>query len=213
MKDHAAQRCAHVIRRHAVVKRRDDLRVLPAGHDVSRQAMRHGVQPVCDHQAAVKFALDLRVADPALPYFLIDIGVAAHIQRKVAQHAVDVGQLRLAALPQNSRGAEKKVSARPLVRLEPHRTDRVGLQGVVVKQDVRPVQTDVIKRTEDVDHRPAFWQQFFVNLLPETKMCVGGWHPRWPPLSPKSLGVYRACVKIFSGLRKITLTLPFASLL
>ena len=150
------------------------------------------------HQAAVEFALDLRVADAAFPYFPIDIGVAARVQRKVAQHAVNVGQLRLSALPQNPRGAEEKVPARLLVRLKPNRADRVGLQGVVIKQDIRPVQADVVKLPEGVDHRPAFRRQLLADLPPETKMRVGGWHLRRPPSLIKiAESVPRLCQDLF----------------
>ena len=63
--------------------------------NVIREAVRERVVAVLDHEFAVKFDLDLRMAYAIYGNLLVNVSVTADIQCKVAAKAVNICQRRL----------------------------------------------------------------------------------------------------------------------
>ena len=118
-----------------------------AGVNVIGQALAQGIQSVLQQQHPVKFHLDLGVAHPAGGNLLVNIAVAGAIQGEVAEESVQVGQMSrgIVQLGQLLRRRRKKGLPRQVMGAVAHPVDGGGPERVVVEQQVRPVQADVVQ--------------------------------------------------------------------
>ena len=98
-------------------------------------------------QHVVKLGLDLAVGHAAFPGELLHIRVAGAVQRKMAHKAQRVGQRSLAVgfLVHHPPCPVKEHSARLVVHGVAQRGDRGGLFRMVIEQQIRPVQTDIVQ--------------------------------------------------------------------
>ena len=123
--------------------------------DVRDQVLPHGVLAVLHQEHPVELALDLGVGDAALLDPLLDVGMAIAVEGEVAYEAVQVRLARRAVrhTGETFAGGSEELPPRPVVHGETYPADGVPVQGVVVEQDVRPVQADVVQLPVPFDRR------------------------------------------------------------
>ena len=117
-------------------------------------------------QHVVKLALDLAVGHAAFPGELLHIRVAGAVQRKVAHKAQRICQRSIPVCLAVHHPARpvKKGPSRLLVHGIAQCTHRVGLGSMVIKQQVRPVQADIIKLTVLFQLSTQFIRQMFQHI-------------------------------------------------
>ena len=125
-------------------------------------------------QHIVELGLDLTVSHTALSGKLFHKGVAGAVQRKMAHKAQRVGQRSLAVgfLVHHPPCPVKEHSARLVVHGVAQRSDRGGLFRMVIEQQVRPVQADIIKLTVLFQLSTQFIRQMFQHIGTEAAVRI-----------------------------------------
>ena len=125
-------------------------------------------------QHVVKLGLDLAVGHTTFPGELLHIRVAGAVQRKVAHKAQCIGQcgiqIRLAV--HHPARPVKKDPPRLLVHGVAQCTHRVGLGSMVIKQQVRPVQADIVNLTVLFQLSTQFIRQMFQHIGTEAAVRI-----------------------------------------
>ena len=132
------------------------------------------VQPVAAHEHVVKLGLDLAVGHAAFPGELLHIRVAGAVQRKVADKTQCIGQRSIPVCLAVHHPARpvKKDPPRLLVHGVAQCTHRVGLGSMVIKQQVRPVQADIVKLTVLFQLSTQFIRQMFQHIGTEAAVRI-----------------------------------------
>ena len=148
--------------------------VLRTGLDVAGGKELQGVLPVPAQQHVVKLGLDLAVRHPAFPDEPVHKGVAGAVQRKVAHKAQCVGKRRLPVrrLLHHLPCPVKELSAWLVVHGIAQGTYRVGLGGVVVEQQIRSVETDIVQRSVFADPVPQLRGQMIQYVCAKTAVRI-----------------------------------------
>ena len=140
------------------------------------------VLAVFPQEGVVKLRLDLAVAHAAFPDDLLHVGVAGGVQRKVADKAQRIGQRGVFAFrrPHHLPGPPKEHPPRLLVHGVAQSAHGVRLDRVVIKQQIRPMQAQIVKLPVREDlclHRGRQRRKY---IRPKTAVCVSGWHFKSP---------------------------------
>ena len=130
------------------------------------------------HQHIIELSLDLAVGHTALPGELLHKGVAGAVQRKMAHKAQRVGQRSLAVgfLVHHPACPVKEHSARLIVHGIAQRGDRGRLFRMVIEQQIRPVQTDIIQLPVCLQLFPQRRGQVIQHICAKAAVCVGRGH-------------------------------------
>ena len=106
---------------------------------------------------------------------LLHIGVAGAVQRKVTDEADGIGQHRVAVACRlhHTPGTVKEHPAGFVVHGIAQRTHGVGAGCMIIKQQVRPVQADIVKFTVHFQLHPHFVRQMFQNIGTKAAVRVG----------------------------------------
>ena len=185
-RDHALERFQRSLLRDALVERRNDPRVLLRRVDMAGRKELERVQPVAAQQHVVKFRLDLAVGHAAFPGELLHIRMAGAVQRKVAHKAQRIGQRGGTVVLglYHAAGTVKEHAARLFVHGIAQRTHRVGLGSMVIKQQVRPVQADIVKLTVLFQLSTQIIRQMFQHIGTKAAVRIGRRHGRSLSFSP-----------------------------
>ena len=168
--DHPLQGFQRGLLRNILVERRNDPGVCRAGVDMAGGKEGQRVIAVPAQQHIVELGLDLAVGHTALPGKLFHKGVAGAVQRKMAHIAQRVGQRSLAVgfLVHHPPGTVKERSAQ--------RGDRSGLFRMVIEQQVRPVQADIVQLPVRLQLFPQRRGQMVQHICAKAAVCVGRGH-------------------------------------
>ena len=164
--------------RDILVERRNDPGVLCAGVDMAGGKEGQRVIAVPAQQHIVELSLDLAVGHTALSGELLHKGVAGAVQRKMAHKAQRVGQRSLAVgfLVHHPPCPVKERSARLVVHGVAQRGDRGGLFRMVIEQQIRPVQTDIVQFPVCLQLFPQRRGQMIQHICAKAAVCVGRGH-------------------------------------
>ena len=126
----------------------------------------------------VKLRFNFAVAHAAVPDILLHAGVAGGVQRKMAEEAQRVGQrgVSIFRFVHHAPGPLEENRPRLLVHGVAQRAHRGRFCRVVVEQQVRPVQADVIQLPVRSNFFLQFRGQAFQNIRAKASVCIGGWH-------------------------------------
>ena len=176
--DHPLQGFQRGLLRNILVERRNDPGICRAGVDMAGGKEGQRVIAVPAQQHIVELSLDLAVGHTTLPGKLLHKGVAGAVQRKMAHKAQRVGQRSLAVgfLVHHPPGPVKERSARLVVHGVAQRGDRGGLFRMVIEQQVRPVQTDIVQLPMCLQLFPQRRGQMVQHICAKTAVCVGRGH-------------------------------------
>ena len=176
--DHPLQGFQRGLLRNILVERRNDPGVCRAGVDMAGGKEGQRVIAVPAQQHIVELGLDLAVGHTALPGKLFHKGVAGAVQRKMAHIAQRVGQRSLAVgfLVHHPPGTVKERSARLVVHSVAQRGDRGGLFRMVIEQQVRPVQADIVQLPVRLQLFPQRRGQMVQHICAKAAVCVGRGH-------------------------------------
>ena len=147
--------------------------------------MAQGIQSLPDHKHPVKFRLNLRMADAGETDLIFNVAVAAAVQGKMADKAQQIGQLTFPKkfplpLPDKTQSPAKKIRRGFPVHAVSQIIYRIGRQGFIVKQNVRPVETYEIQSLMSADQFPGLLRQSFENFFSKYKMRVRRRHGNSP---------------------------------
>ena len=108
------------------------------------------LQSVLEHQCPLQFRFDAGVAQPGGRHRLCHIVMAEGVQHKVAEEAVHIGPVCHAVRMglQHPGCPFKELPARPVVKTMPQLVHRIFGEGLIVKEEIRPVQADGIELGE-----------------------------------------------------------------
>ena len=147
---------------------------------MSGQVLPHRVQSLFGHETAVKLSFDLRVGDPADVDFPFNVPVTGAVQGKVAEKAHEVGPTEASVLnrhgPHQGGGRAEELGGRLLVLPKAHGVDPVDREGLIIKQDIRPVEADkkqlLLSGCQPLQSRRVPAEDSVSKVL----VRVGGWH-------------------------------------
>ena len=110
----------------------------------------------------------------ALPRKAFHIGVTGAVQRKVADKTQCIGQRSSAVILvlHDAPRPVKKDPPRLLVHGVAQCTHRVGLGSMIIKQQVRPVQADIVKLTVLFQLSTQFIRQMFQHIGAKAAVCI-----------------------------------------
>ena len=153
------------------------------------EALSHRVPAVLDKQHPVELALYLRVGDASVVDVVLDVGVAGAVQGEMADeaHQVGLGRVAVIGLRDDVAGGSEEVPRRESVHVEPDLAGRVPVEGVVVEQDVRAVEADVVQLPVPLCYGAEVRIQPLDHLFSEPVVCVGGWHVQAPGMNPNDI--------------------------
>ncbi len=125
----------------------------------------------------VKLPLDLRVADAALLLVADDEIVADCIQRKMAQRPVHVRAVsRVIVLREHPPGFLEEDAPRLFVDLCPDPVDAVLKKRIIVKENIRSLQSDMKEIILRLRLRLQLLRQIAKNISSKPFMCVCSRH-------------------------------------
>ena len=98
-------------------------------------------------QRPIQFDLHFGMGQPTLNHFFPDQAVTADIQRKMAQHAIQIGQILRPPRARTDGFGRKGKKRRPRLFMlaVSHRADAVFVIRFIIKQNIRPVQSNVVQ--------------------------------------------------------------------
>ena len=176
--DHAGHGLIGFVHADALVERSHNIRPDAAGLDVAGSQVVHRVVAVPAEQHVIELRLDLAVAYSAGADILLHVRVAGAVQRKVADEPQRVHQrgILVLGLADDAPRPLEEHRTRLLVHGAAQPAHMVRLQCLVVKQQVRPVETQIIQRTVRLDLVPQLFRQPGQNIRPEPAVCISRRH-------------------------------------
>ncbi len=136
---------------------------------------------------------------PLCAIFLINISVAGGIQRKMADKSIDIGKCRfliMRLLYDFSRLPEEIFSG-TLMQSVTDCIDRVRHQRMIIKQNIRSMQSYIIELFMFHNNAAGRVRNLFEHFLTHPVMCVCRWHILFPHF--ECIAFFNFCYIIKSG--------------
>ena len=180
--DHAGHGLIDLIHRDALIEGSHYIRPDAAGLDVAGRQVVQRVAALPAEQLVVELRLDLAVAHAAGADVLFHIRVAGAVQRKMADVPQRIHQrgIPVFGVPDHAARPLKKDGARLLVHRIAQPVHRVGLQRLIVEQQVRPMKAYIVQRTVRLDLLLERFRQLGQNIRAKAAVCIGRRHKNSP---------------------------------